>query len=924
MSRLSQTITGMTTVVLALGLGLSVQIPASAAAQEAKPAESRTFSDAQQTALVKQYCVTCHTEAEKPGGLSFESFAGVSKTPANIAALMARKLKAGQMPPPGMPRPDTDTLNAFISVLEAAAVPGMAGAGAAAPATGPQIIPFTHTGDMMTVAEQNRMVHTICIQCHTDKRKPGGISFEHFDMAKAPDEAQTAERMLAKLRAGMMPPADAPKRPDNATIHAFVVSLEQRIDREAALHPDPGSRLSQRLNRAEYAGAIKAMLGLDVDVSQWLPPDTMSHNFDNMAAVQDLSPTLLQSYLDAADEISRLAVGDTDATPRSVSYSVGTYTNQMQHVAGTPMGSRGGVSVLHLFPADGTYTFKIVFYGTLDGVVGHLFGMTSGGAQIELSLNGRRVALLDVPPTLTESEQGLAIKSPPIYIPAGQQRLSAAFVSRADGPVDDIITPQAFMLADADIGSGQGVYTEPHVRTLTVTGPLHVTGVSKTVSRERIFICRPVSSSEESACARKIVANLAGQAYRRPATSDEVDALLKFYREGRASGDFEDGVRVALQAILSSTHFLFRVEPRPAVVRAGQTYRISDIALASRLSYFLWASPPDAALVKLAMTDRLHVPAVLDAQVKRMLKDPRAFSLSTRFASEWLRLQDVDKVHPDPLLYPNFTDNLADEMKRETQELFNSIVTHDASVLDLLTADYTYVNQDLAAYYGLRGVAGPQFRRVSLASTERRGILGEGAIQVETSVADRSDPVLRGKWVLEVLLGQPPPPPPPNVNTDLDDSAKAVQDGKPLSVRQRMEQHRANPFCASCHRVIDPIGLALENFDPSGHWRIRDNGVNVDTETTLYDGTAMNGPAGLVQAMLKHQDTFVRVFTENLMAYSLGRQIEYYDMPTIRAIIRRASVNGNHFSSYVLGIVHSDAFQMSKAAAVRTTADERR
>jgi hypothetical protein len=721
----------------------------------------------------------------------------------------------------------------------------------------------------------------------------------------------------------MMPPQDAPKRPDAASIHAFVTSLEQRIDREAALHPNPGSRLSQRLNRVEYAGAIHTMLGLDIDVSQWLPPDTMSHNFDNIAAVQELSPTLLQSYLDAADEISRLAVGDPDASASSVSYNVGVYASQMQHVAGTPMGTRGGLSVLHVFPADGTYQFKMIFYGTGDGGVGHIFGMTAGDEQIEVSLNGRRVALLDVPATMTESSpQGLSVQSPPIYIPAGQQRLSAAFVAKTDGPIDDLITPQGFMLADFDIGNGQGVYTEPYLRTLSISGPFHVTGVSNTASRQKIFICRPVTAAGEAPCARKIVTNLANQAYRRPATPAEVDALMNFYQQGRAEGDFEEGVRMALQAILSSTRFLFRVEPRPAEARAGDEYRISDIALASRLSYFIWAAPPDATLIRLAMANRLHLPAVLDAQVRRMLKDPRSFSLSTRFAAEWLRLQDVDKVHPDALLYPNYTAGLADAMTRETEELFNSIVVNDSSVLDLLTADYTFVNGELAAYYGLRGIAGPQFRRVSLARTERRGILGEGAIQVETSVADRSDPVLRGKWVLEVLLGQPPPPPPPNVNTNLDDSAKAVQDGKPLSVRQRMEQHRANPFCASCHRVIDPIGLAMENFDPAGHWRIRDNGVEVDTGTTLYDGTPMNGPEGLVQALLKHQDTFLRVFTENLMAYALGRQIEYFDMPTVRAIVRGAAAHDHQFSSYVLGIVHSDAFQMSRAESVSTTAAE--
>ncbi|MDE3154094.1 MAG: DUF1592 domain-containing protein [Acidobacteriota bacterium] len=891
------------------GIGQPVRAAAPAAAPGAMPVK-------QQNALVQQYCVGCHDDAQMTGGLSLEKF-DAAHLDAHVAALMVRKLKAGAMPPVGMPRPDAATLQAFIAALEPVAVPGLTTTEAAPlPAFHPTIVSFAHQGDRMSVAAQNEMVHTICTQCHTDKQKPGGLSFEHFDMAQATRHPQIAEDMIAKLRAGMMPKASAPKRPDPATIHAFVVSLESRLDREAARDPDPGLRMSQRLNRVEYAGAIQSLLGLDVDVSQWLPPDTMSHNFDNIAAVQEVSPTLLQSYLDAADEISRLAVGDTDAAPRQVTYDVNKHASQMQHVPGTPMGTRGGISILRVFPADGTYTFRVLFFAALDGVVGHLFGRTAGDEQLEIAVNGQRVALLDVPPTLTEaSKQGLAVDTPPIHIPAGQQRVSVAFVSKFDGPVDDIITPQGFMLADPDIGDAAGVYTEPHVRSVTMTGPLRVTGVTSTVSRQKIFICRPVSAAGELPCARKIVTNLANQAYRRPASPSEIDALLKFYKEGRQDGDFESGIRLALQALLSSTHFLFRAEPQPATVRAGQTYRVTDVALASRLSYFLWASPPDATLVKLAMAGRLHEPDVLDTQVRRMLRDPRAFSLSSRFATQWLRLQDADKVHPDPLRYPNYTADVLAAMKRETQEFFNSIVVNDASVLDLLTADYTYVNQELAAYYGIPGVAGSGFRRVSLAGTERRGLLGEGAIQVETSVADRTDPVLRGKWVLEVLLGQPPPPPPPGVNTDLDETAGAVQNGKTLTVRQRMAEHRKNPFCASCHSVIDPIGLSLENFDPSGHWRISDNGAPVDASTVLYDGTPMDGPEGLEQAMLKHQDTFLRVFTENLLAYALGRQVEYFDMPTVRAIIRGAGTRGHHFSAYVLGIVHSDAFLMNRAGA---------
>ncbi|HVC21559.1 MAG TPA: DUF1592 domain-containing protein, partial [Vicinamibacterales bacterium] len=842
-----------------------------------------------------------------------------------VVAMMVGKLKGGAMPPKNMPRPNAGTLYMLIGALssEAAAAPaGQAGAPAAAPASvpalakgmKPQVVDFAHKGDYMSVQEQNTMVHTICTQCHIDQLKPGGLSFQHFNMAQASTvNARTAEMMLAKLRAGMMPPQTAPKRPDPASIHAFVVSLENRIDRQAALHPDPGFRVFQRLNQPEYADSIRTMLGLNIDVSQWLPPDTMSHNFDDIANVQTFSPTLLQAYLDAADEISRLAVGDPGAVGSSTSYAADPTASQMHHVAGAPYGTRGGLSVVNIFPADGTYRFKVLLFGVSTG---QLYGSTVKGETIDLSIDGRRVALLPINPRMTEADpQGLTITTPPIEVTAGPHRVSAAFPKRSDGAIDDLLEPERHTLADLDIGSAQGVTTLPHLRTLTIIGPYRVTGVSTDISRQKIFICRPIAAADETPCATKIVTHLADQAYRRPITRSELAALMHFYRLGRTQGGFEAGIRTALQVVLDSPQFLFRIEREPVSVRPGQDYRISDLALASRLSYFLWATPPDATLVRLATEGRLHEPVVLDAQVRRMLKDPRSFALATRFAYQWLRLQDVDKVHPDDLLYPQYDATIGNAMKRETELFFDSIVKGDRNVLDLLTANYTYVNQRLAAFYGIKNVAGSEFRRVSLVGTHRRGLLGEGSIQVETSVANRTDPVLRGKWVLEVLLGQPPPPPPPNV-PPLSATGAVSANGQPLSVRQRMEEHRANPFCASCHSVIDPIGLALENFDPTGHWRIKDNGVPVDASTTLYDGTKMNGLPGLEQAILAHRDTFLRVFTRNLMAYALGRRMRYYDMPAVRATIHRAALNGYRFSSFVLGVVNSDAFRMSQAGTL--------
>jgi uncharacterized protein DUF1592/uncharacterized protein DUF1588/uncharacterized protein DUF1585/uncharacterized protein DUF1595 len=484
--------------------------------------------------------------------------------------------------------------------------------------------------------------------------------------------------------------------------------------------------------------------------------------------------------------------------------------------------------------------------------------------------------------------------------------------------VDDLLAPIEYTLADTQIGSNIGVTVVPHLRDLIISGPHKVTGVSDTPSRRRIFTCRPIESADELPCARQIIGQLATQAYRRPVGGD-LESLLKFYQDARKKGDFESGVRMALQAILASPYFVFRFEQEPAGVRPGQNYRITDVELASRLSFFLWDTAPDAELVKTARLGTLRNPGALEKQVRRMLADPRSEALSTRFASQWLRLQDVDKIHPDALLYPQYDATLADAMQRETELLFDDVVHADRSVIDLLTADYTFVNERLARLYGIPNVAGPAFQRVQIPDPNRRGILGHGSILMQTSVADRTSPVLRGKWIMEVLLGSPPPPPPPNV--PLLEETKAVAGSKVLTVRERMEEHRKNPACTSCHRVIDPLGLALDNFDVTGAWRIKDNGSPVDPTGTLYDGTPLDGPASLRQALLNHQDVVLRVFTENLMAYALGRRVEYYDMPAIRAIVQKASQNGNRMSSFIMGVVNSAAFQMARAEAAMT--DER-
>jgi hypothetical protein len=501
--------------------------------------------------------------------------------------------------------------------------------------------------------------------------------------------------------------------------------------------------------------------------------------------------------------------------------------------------------------------------------------------------------------------------------------VAAAFISRFDAPVDDLLAPIEHTMADSQIGSGFGITALPHLREFAITGPMKVTGVSDSPSRRRIFTCRPTAPAEEGSCATEIVQRLATLAYRGPASAEDVRKLMMFFEQGRQDGDFEEGVRMALQAMLASPKFLFRLEEVPATVRPGQNFRITAYDLASRLSFFLWGSGPDEELLKLAGRGLLRQSTVLDTQVRRMLKDPRSEALATRFASQWLRLQDLVKLSPDYLQYPNYDRTLAEALKRETELLFDAIVRSDRPVTELLTADYTFVNERVATHYGLPNVTGPGFRRVALADPNRRGLLGQGSVLALTSVADRTSPVQRGKWIMEVLLGSPPPAPPPNVPT-LDDSVAAAQGAKVLSVRERMEEHRKNPACNSCHRVIDPLGLALENFDVTGAWRIRDGDATIDATGDLYDGSKMQGPQGLRDALMRHSDVFMLSFTESLMTYGLGRRVEYFDLPAVRAIVRDAAKADYRMSQFVLGIVKSPAFQMGRLEAAETTTEAAR
>jgi hypothetical protein len=779
---------------------------------------------------------------------------------------------------------------------------------------------ISHTRAGMTVEStlpveaQAALVKQYCLGCHNDKQMIGGMSLQDFDPARAAEQAALSERVIRKLRAGMMPPPGA-RRPDAPAINAFAASLEGRIDQAAAVNPTPGRRTFQRLNRAEYARSVRDLLAIDVDVNAFLPPDTLSDGFDNIADAQSFSPTLLEGYLRAASRISYLAVGDPMATPTEATYQVPRTVSQVRRTEGAPFGTRGGISVVHNFPADGEYTFRMLFYA---GLAGGLHTAGRAAEQIEVSVNGARVALLDIDPRMHESDpNGLNLQTPPIFVKAGPQRMSAAFIQTFEGLVDDVLAPIEHSLADQNIGNAPGgITTVTHLRELGINGPFRVAGVSDTPSRRQIFTCRPTAADEAANCAVKILGQLAARAYRRPVTSDEVKDLMAFYETGRNGADFETGIRTAVQAILASPHFLFRLEETPANVKPGQNYRLSALELASRLSYFLWASLPDEELITAARNGRLRTPTGLEAEVRRMLADPRANALATRFAAQWLRLQDLEKIQPDALLYPQWDHSLTQAMRRETELLVENLLRDDRSVLELLTADYTFVNERLARHYRIPNVTGTRFQRVALTSGDRRGLLGHGSILMMTSMASRTSPVNRGKWVMEVLLGSPPPPPPPDV-PELEVTGD-VRGTKTLSVRERMEEHRRNPACASCHRVIDPLGLALENFDATGAWRTKENGAAVDTSGTLYDGRKLDGPGALRGALLTYSESFVRTFTEALMAYAIGRRIEHFDMPAIRAITREAVANDYRVSAFVLGVVKSATFQMSSAEVSST------
>jgi hypothetical protein len=751
---------------------------------------------------------------------------------------------------------------------------------------------------------QRAVLDQYCVTCHNQKLKTAGLQLDKMDLAHVGEQAEAWEKVVRKLRAGMMPPQGLP-RPAPAAYEALTVALETELDRGAAAKPKLAAPGVHRANRTEYADAIHNLLALDIDPAAYLPADDASYGFDNVASGLNVSPALVEGYVSAATKISRLALGHETEPARKV-YHVREDYSQEDHVDGLSFGTRGGMLIRHYFPADGEYVISWIPVRTS---VSGLYGGDSEDEKLELTIDGEREKLFkigtDVPLSTNKDKNEVRVT-----VKAGQRTIGLAFIATTYVPNVDLNRHYKRSILDDNLIDGF-TFT-PQVSSVTVAGPYNAVRSSDTPSRRKIFVCRPADAAEEMPCARKILSTLARQAYRRPVTAADTETLLSFYQAGRNNGTFDDGIERALQLILAHPEFVFRTEDAPANAKPGQPYRVSDLELASRLSFFLWSTGPDDELMNLAVQNKLRNPGIFEQQVRRMIADPRSSELVKNFAGQWLQLRTLQSSTPEGVIYPDFDDNLRQAFRTEAEMFFESIVREDRSVIDLLNGDYTFVNERLAAHYGIPNVYGSRFRRVKLdgALDVRRGLLGKGSFELVTSVADRTSPVQRGKWVLTNILGVIPPDPPPGVPT-LKETGNG---GAPVeqTMRQRMEEHRTNPACASCHKMMDPIGFALENFDGVGTWRTKQLGQTLDASGQLTDGTKINGVVDLREALVRHSPQFVRTVTEKLLTYALGRGVEYQDMPVVRSIVRDAEHNDYRFSSLLMGIVKSDPFQMNR------------
>jgi mono/diheme cytochrome c family protein len=772
------------------------------------------------------------------------------------------------------------------------------------------------------------VVDKYCITCHNQRTKAGGLILDAADLTSPPASAETWEKVIRKVRGGMMPPVGMP-RPDRAALDGLASYLETSIDAFAAAHPNPGRTVLHRLNRAEYGNAIRDLLALDVDVTSLLPADDSAYGFDNIGDVLGVSPMLMERYLSAAWKVSGLAVGNTKAAPTVETFRVRSDLSQNDHIEGLPIGTRGGLLIRYTFPVDGEYVIQPRLYRETVNIirgleVPHDLEITFDGERIHLARFGgaedEKANYLNPTAAGDDLETRFRLRIP---VKAGPHSLGVSFLKKSSAPTVELLQP--FLRERIDPITPVGI---PEVDKVTIEGPFNVTSAGDSPSRRQIFACRPASNpgpqviparavsgadrgdrlsgrDNDAACAKTVLSALARRAYRRPPTVPEIDRLLGFYNSGKQTGgSFDTGIENALAFMLVSPQFLYRFERDPDEASSDGVYRLTDLELASRLSFFIWSSIPDDQLLNLAVAGKLRNQGVLDQQVKRMLADERARALGSNFAGQWLYLRNLKSLRPDEDVFPDFDDNLRQALQRETEMLFEHIVLQDKSVLDLLSADYTFLNERLARHYGIPNVYGGQFRRVAVRDDYRRGLIGHGSILALNSYGNRTSPVTRGKYVLSNILGTPPPPPPDNV-PPLDEKP-----GKASSMRERMEEHRSNPACAGCHKLMDPIGLALENFDGIGRWRTSDSGVRIDASSTLWDGTAIDGPAGLRRAILARPDQFARTATEMLLTYALGRGLEHTDMPVVRSIVKESAAQNYRFSSLVTGIVKSAPFQM--------------
>jgi hypothetical protein len=787
----------------------------------------------------------------------------------------------------------------------------------------------------VVIADYRAVLNKYCITCHNDKLKTAGLMLDRIASVSVAANAEQWEKVVRKLRTAEMPPSGRP-RPDQATYDTFASWLEHTLDAASAANPNPGRATLHRLNRSEYANAIRDLLAVEIDIESLLPADDTANGFDNMADTLGISPLLLEQYMVAAEKISRVAIGDPAIPPITKTFRPPPDLTQTDHFEGLPFGTRGGMLINYTFPVSGEYTIaaKLGRAGQTDTIRGleenHDVEFSLDGVRLRVwTLDGERYKKAErrgndtSTAGVSENEQPDHDLKIDIPIVAGPHTVAVAFIKKTSATTDDTTRP---LLKDTNGVQGTGEGSQPNIGSVSISGPFGGVRRDNTPSRQRIFVCHPTNAAEEVPCARRIVTALARRAFRRPVTGTGVRELMSFYVADRKNGTFDDGIELALRRILVSPQFIFRFERDNSAAAPGATYRVSDVELASRLSFFLWSSIPDDELLNVAERGALSNPAELERQVRRMLDDPRSQALVTNFAGQWLYLRNLDAIVPDGRLFPDFDDNLRQAFRRETELLFESVMREHRSVLTFLTADYTFVNERLARHYGMAGILGDHFRRVAVTDPNRRGLLGHGSILTVTSYGTRTSPVIRGKWILDNLLAAPPPAPPPNVPELKVDSPEP---GKVLTMRDRMAQHRANPVCAGCHARMDPLGFALENFDAVGRWRATDLGLTIsasgalrpsefgtpiDPTGILPNGTAFAGPDGLRSALLGRPELFVKALTEKLLVYALGRGLDYYDEPTVRAIVQAAGTAEYRFDALVAGIVKSMPFQMRRAA----------